>query len=83
MTDFRNLISAVQNAQTESSLEAEPLVAVIVEGPSITQQLTDLVEKLRSYTELAGSNDFAKGVETGLKMAATMVERVIRDNEAE
>lgn len=71
---------------TESSLVSKEDADNLFEGIEVPdlgvpdvllEDVSDMIFKLRSYTESDGSAEYARGIEEGLALAANMLERLL------
>ncbi len=81
MKDFRDLIQTIEFA----SICDEDIINVTtqnfdseIECFGWEDEISNIIEKMASYSELSDNNDFAMGVETGLGMAVSMLQRLLR-----
>ena len=71
---------------TESSLVSEADADSLYEGieipdldttDTLLEDVSDMIFKLRSYSESDSSPEYARGIEEGLALAANMLERLL------
>lgn len=84
--DFKDLIFLVEQVElAESAPEREIIEEDIVEedeGIDVPDRLRDLIFKMRAYSEPLQESvqgDYCMGVESGLEMAAEMLENLLRE----
>lgn len=72
--EMKMIIEAL-NRMAEDTPEASPVPAPepVVD---FLPELDDVIFRMRSYSEVEGSEEFRLGVETGLQMAAEMLENL-------
>jgi hypothetical protein len=73
----------IQLSETKVHLSEDALFESIDEdlnsdvAEPLFEELSDIAFKLRSYTELSENQDYARGKEEGLSLAADMINRFI------
>lgn len=82
LDNMRHYIRLTETRTLEADPEDQLLDEIISEldlddRTPLLEELNDVIFKLQSYQEVSGSPEYAQGVEEGLALAATMLERLI------
>ncbi len=83
LDDMRQYIRLTESAPSSTEVDAIFHLDEIVEQIQLEdrtlmlEDVSDMIFKLRSYSERDGSDDYMQGVEEGLSLAANMLERLV------